>query len=507
MARRSEDGLLNLAEKGDVQGLERFLRKHKGLSVNCISKDGRWSPLVKAVWAGELPAVQWLIEHAHADVDFAPPKYGITALHQAAMNNHTDIARWLLEFGNASPNTVSVNRGSTPLITAASKGYLEIVKMLVEKNPTNIQFTNKYGEYTAARDAAREGHVDVLRHLLVSGLISGDNAWPIKGKDTTPLINAIRSKEYDNRIVFCLINEGNANVNTPCTDDKTNDTPLHIACAMGSLRIVRELVKHGAHLEATNAFGETPLFCACRAKKHENIVRYLIHEAGANVNAQRSDGSTPLLFAIQSFYRNDLVEWYGHEVEVLCQTRYLFSHHFSFLRYSKIRHSLLQPNDIDLEIIDSRGATALMCACEKRNENAIVGLIKAGARVDVVHESLGTALHVACSKIYASILPVQCLIENGKADANAIRPRDGFTPLMIACQRRSLNLNTCEYLIQNARVNLLTRDKEGRSARDLAEGCDELVNLFVRQEQFYQKHWDLVQSCVHNGWLNPRQTS
>ena len=186
----------------------------------------------------------------------------------------------------------------------------------------------------------------------------------------------------------------------------------------------------------------------------------------------------------------------------------MFSPHFFLFALHKIRHSLLQHNDIDLEIPDSRGETALMCACEKRNENAAVGLIKAGARVDVVHEHLGTALHVACSEIYASILPVQCLIENGKADANAIRPRDGLTPLMVACtKRRSLNLITCEYLIQNARVNLLTRDKEGRSARDLAEGCDELVNLFVRQEQFYQKHWDLVQSCVHNGWLNPRQTS
>ena len=335
MTRHSEDGLLNLAELGDVQGLQRFLRKHKGLDVNCISADGRWSPLVKAVWAGKLPAVQWLIEHAHADVDFAPPKYRITALHQAAMNNHTDIARWLLEFGNASPNTVSLTGKSTPipLIAAASKGHLEIVKLLVEKCPTSIQFTNKYGEYTAAHVAAREGHVDVLRHLLVSGLIPGDNAWPIQGKDTTPLIYAIRSK-YDERIVFCLINEGNANVNTPCIDDKTNDTPLHAACAMGSLRIVRELVKHGARLEAINTFGETPLFWACRAR-HVHVVRYLIFDAGVNVNAQRPGGATPLLFAIQSNLRA-VVEWYGrHQFEKskdfpLARTAFVLTSFFSF---------------------------------------------------------------------------------------------------------------------------------------------------------------------------------
>ena len=49
--------------------------------------------------------------------------------------------------------------------------------------------------------------------------------------------------------------------------EATGNTPLHIACAAGSLRVVEYLHSEGVDLYAVNAKGDTPLFAACRSLK------------------------------------------------------------------------------------------------------------------------------------------------------------------------------------------------------------------------------------------------
>lgn len=80
----------------------------------------------------------------------------------------------------------------------------------------------------------------------------------------------------------------------------TGDTPLHMAARTGDLASVNALLEAGATVDAQNAMGWTPLFCA--AYNHESdcgfapVVQRLI-DAGANVNQRIAFGITPLMLA------------------------------------------------------------------------------------------------------------------------------------------------------------------------------------------------------------------
>lgn len=81
---------------------------------------------------------------------------------------------------------------------------------------------------------------------------------------------------------------------------EAGDTVLHIAARAGHLDIVNALLSAGAPVDAQNALGWTPLFCA--AYNHDldcgfaPIVKRLI-DAGANVNQRIAFGITPLMLA------------------------------------------------------------------------------------------------------------------------------------------------------------------------------------------------------------------
>lgn len=77
--------------------------------------------------------------------------------------------------------------------------------------------------------------------------------------------------------------------------DPDQNTPLHCAARVGSVRIANLLVEAGADLEARDAEGRTPLIRAASAGRYR-LVQYLI-EAGAQVDAVDSNGDTALHYA------------------------------------------------------------------------------------------------------------------------------------------------------------------------------------------------------------------
>jgi ankyrin repeat protein len=76
-------------------------------------------------------------------------------------------------------------------------------------------------------------------------------------------------------------------------------TPLYAAAQLGSLAVVRCLVKElGADVNQALPNGAMPLFMAAQTGNLD-LVRSLVKELGADINQARQNGTTPLVIAVK----------------------------------------------------------------------------------------------------------------------------------------------------------------------------------------------------------------
>ena len=74
-------------------------------------------------------------------------------------------------------------------------------------------------------------------------------------------------------------------------------TLLHYAAAVGSVDILKQLVKRSTvDVDSRDSFGRTPLHAAV-VRGHEDVVLYLVEEAGADLFATTNEGRTALHLA------------------------------------------------------------------------------------------------------------------------------------------------------------------------------------------------------------------
>ena len=239
-----------------------------------------------------------------------------TALMEASMDGHTEVARLLLDSGC----NVNMPQDSfeSPLTLAACGGHFDLAKLLIERG-ANLEEVNDEG-YTALMEAAREGHEKVVKVLIEAGadvnqqteetqetaltlaccagfidvatLLINANADIEKGA-STPLMEA--AQEGYEKLVDYLIESG-AKVTTVATN---GDTALDLAAENGHTKICSALLKAGANLEHLSEGGRTCLMRAAR-QGHEETVEYLIG-AGADLNKYSENKEhTVLSFACHS---------------------------------------------------------------------------------------------------------------------------------------------------------------------------------------------------------------
>ncbi|KAH7150770.1 ankyrin repeat-containing domain protein [Fusarium sp. MPI-SDFR-AT-0072] len=82
-------------------------------------------------------------------------------------------------------------------------------------------------------------------------------------------------------------------------------SPLHIASAMGHLKVVKTLIAYGANVDEVDAAGYSPIHYATR-NNHTAIVVLLL-ENGADIHSRDPEGCTPLFRASQKG-NNEIVE-------------------------------------------------------------------------------------------------------------------------------------------------------------------------------------------------------
>lgn len=189
-----------------------------------------------------------------------------TLLHQATSCGLIDLVHFVL-----NTNTVNVNQvdysGRTPLVLAIDAGQIEIGQILLENGAkecmdTFFEAQRESEVHNALTFACVLGHVDFVNLLLEHG----------------------------------------AHVNVMLPD--TGDSPLHLACMVANLELVRILIDvPGIQLNQLNHLGQTVMFgCPNQA------VLELLLQRGADPNLLDDDGETVLSMA-EALEDHEIVEF------------------------------------------------------------------------------------------------------------------------------------------------------------------------------------------------------
>ena len=212
-----------------------------------------------------------------------------TALHIAVELGDTSTVRLLLQGGA----DVNIENGwkQTPLVIAVAKGYTSIASMLVANGAdVNVQKNTLSSPLVIA---TKNGDKEVADVLLANGADVHQKAGPIGA----PLLSwAILSANTD--LVKDLLSHG-ADINAT-TDN--NSTPLHIAAGNGNDEVLSLLITKNANINSVNDNGQTPLILAAKKGQAQTVMTLLI--AGADYTLQDHAQKTALSYAREGHYQS-----------------------------------------------------------------------------------------------------------------------------------------------------------------------------------------------------------
>ncbi|KAG8434115.1 hypothetical protein GDO86_012476 [Hymenochirus boettgeri] len=196
---------------------------------------------------------------------------GISALHQACIDENLEVVEFLVNHG-ANVNQAD-NEGWTPLHVAASCGYMEIAEYLL-KHSANIAAVNSDGDVPL--DLAED---ECMENLLRAEITKG-------GVDT----EAAKREEEE-----VMLQDARQWLNAGKIEDirhpKTGASALHVAAAKGYIEVLRLLLQANFDPNVRDKDGWTPLHAAAHWGVEE-ACRLLV-EHFCDMNALNNVGQRP----------------------------------------------------------------------------------------------------------------------------------------------------------------------------------------------------------------------
>jgi ankyrin repeat protein len=394
------------AHWNDLDAADLLLRA--GAKVNAETDNGV-TPLYLASVIGSAAMVEKLLA-AGANPNLKPST-AVSPLMMAARAGSEAAVKALLAAG-ADPNARENSQDQTALMWAVAQGHAGVVRMLAENgadlkarsrstrmlvvrgDPAQVPRstsvdTNDTGGNTPVMFAARTGNSEIAKILIDAGADVNDKA----ADGNSALVVAAHSG-HRNLAAFLL--EKGADPNA----DGAGYAALHAAVVRGDIELAKILLKHGARpntafTKATvfrrnsvdvylhaSLVGGTPVFLAAKYASPD-MIRTLV-TAGADLRLPANDGTTPLMAAVNGNRQG-------------------------------------QPGD-------------LAAVPEAECLEAVKVLIESGTDPNAANPAGDTAMHVAASKGFNSV--IQLLASHGaRLDA---RNQRGQTPLAVALSRPQL---------------------------------------------------------------------
>lgn len=228
-------------------------------------------------------AVERVVNHRNAD--------GGTALTQAILQGHVDVARSLMKHE-------AVAEGNPALADAISRGRLDVAKLLVALGPQNAKLASTDDSVSEAHSAAANGDAYKLQALLRQNpelLVKrfGNNETVLTaaaGGGDVSTVHAILAQAWISQHASFkdIINHR----------DGDGNTALAKAAQYGELPVMAALLTYDeTDVNLANKHGETPLHHAAMARTPECAELLLSHRS-IHPSLPDEEGNTPLHLAI-----------------------------------------------------------------------------------------------------------------------------------------------------------------------------------------------------------------
>lgn len=253
----------------------------KGASIQ-IQDEGGNTPLMEAAANGLVGLID--VFSPYADLEVRDLE-GNTALHIAALEDHSKIVQMLLEAG--ADKDCRDFAGVHPLHDLAGRGMLPMMATIMSlfSGEGALDLRDHHGR-TPLHYAVAEKQLDAAEMLIRWGATpSVCDEW---GRN--PLWYASRQGNME-MLKFLL----DADCPSQTQDRDTGDTALHCACALGgqgSLDVAKVLLKNGADPNVQNLAGDLPLHMACRIDDVKLLHLLLFYDSDMNI--KNYAGLTPL---------------------------------------------------------------------------------------------------------------------------------------------------------------------------------------------------------------------
>ena len=415
---------------------------------------------------------------------------GDCLLHVACQWDDVNIVKYLIIDQRCVLSTRNTHL-NTPLHNACYLRLPSIIRLLLKlKCSTNI--LNKKGEIAQniplnengdclLHIACKWGDVNIVKYLTIAQkcVLSIQNTHL-----NTPLHIAcyLRSLSIIRLLLKlkCSTNilnkKGEIAQNIPLNED--GDYLLHIACHWGDVGIVRYLITdERCDPNVKSCISEnTPLHIAAKYGHNDTIVQLLSYRE-CNPNAKNKDGDTPLHFAAK-FGRDIIIDQLlsCKECDSNAQNKGGDTPLHTAAKYNIMPaiSQLLTSNHCNPNVQNKEGDTPLHIAAKYGEEDTIVQLLSCKEWYPNVHNSKGcnpnfqnrdgdTPLHIAVRNNRVHV--ISQLLSNTECNPNIVN-KEGDTPLHIAV--RNNRVHVISRLLSNTECNSNIVNKEGDTPLHIA---------------------------------------
>lgn len=145
MGRQEKEFIKSQAELLTGKKLSTALAESASLLKKHLLENGHYSDFLlrSEAASGNAESIERLLAHPHVRIDAQGLPSGRTALHQAALNNHSDICMLLIKSG--ANLSLQDSAGNTALHLALQRNYFDLAQALVLQG-ADITIINKQGE-------------------------------------------------------------------------------------------------------------------------------------------------------------------------------------------------------------------------------------------------------------------------------------------------------------------------------------------------------------------------